>query len=62
MMTRKDYIKTAEILNLAISMGYITEQGEDFVIGLFAEMFQRDNARFDRNRFVDHCLTGWKAA
>ena len=56
MMTRKDYVEVAEILNLLFSIDYVKEGKEDFVIGLFAEMFQRDNARFDRNRFVDACL------
>lgn len=56
MMTRKDYVRTAEILNLLISIDYIKEGKEDFVIGMFAEMFQLDNDRFDRGRFVDACL------
>ena len=56
MMTRKDYVEVADILNLLFSIDYVKEGKEDFVIGLFAEMFQRDNARFDRNRFVDACL------
>ena len=55
-MTRKDYVEVADILNLLFSIDYVKEGKEDFVIGLFAEMFQRDNARFDRNRFVDACL------
>lgn len=61
MMTRKDYVATSEILNLALAMGHVTEEGKNFVIGQFAEMFQRDNARFDRTRFVDACLKGWQA-
>lgn len=56
MMTRKDYVRTSEILNLLISLGYIKENKEDFVIGMFAEMFQMDNDRFDRGRFVDACF------
>ena len=56
MMTRKDYVEVSEILNLLFKVGYVQENKESFIIGLFAEMFQRDNARFDRNRFVDACL------
>lgn len=57
MMTRKDYVRTSEILNLLFSIGYVKEGKEDFVIGMFAEMFQLDNDRFDRSRFYDACLT-----
>ena len=56
MMTRKDYIEISEILNLLFKIGYVKQGKEDFIMGLFGEMFQRDNARFDRNRFVDACL------
>jgi hypothetical protein len=51
MMTRKDYVETADILN-----GYIDQI--DFVILAtmaedFAEMFANDNERFDHQRFID---------
>jgi len=51
MMTRKDYVATAEILN-----GY--KDTIDFLllneIALdFAEMFTADNERFDEQRFID---------
>jgi hypothetical protein len=51
MMTRKDYVATAEILN-----GY--KDTLDFVILSeialdFAEMFQNDNERFNEQRFID---------
>ena len=51
MMTRKDYVATAEILN-----GY--KDTIDFLllneIALdFAEMFSEDNERFDEQRFID---------
>jgi hypothetical protein len=51
MMTRKDYVATAEILN-----GY--KDTIDFLllneIALdFAEMFQNDNDRFNEQRFID---------
>lgn len=57
MMTRKDYVRTSEILNLLFSIGYVKEGKEDFVVGMFAEMFQSDNDRFDRVRFADACFT-----
>ena len=56
MMTRKDYVRTSEILNLLFSIGYVKEGKEDFIVGLFAEMFQSDNDRFDRVRFADACF------
>jgi len=51
MMTRKDYVATAEILN-----GY--KDTIDFLllneIALdFAEMFAEDNERFNEQRFID---------
>lgn len=51
MMTRKDYVETANILN-----EYVDEI--DFVIlsdiaENFAEMFANDNPRFDHQRFID---------
>ena len=49
MMTRKDYIATAEILN------YVSDKTHPAVFSKmvvdFAEMFAKDNPRFDANRF-----------
>jgi hypothetical protein len=48
MMTRKDYIVTAEILNQGIP------HEKDLVIKMaheFADYFAKDNPRFDRTRF-----------
>ena len=60
MMSRKNYQEVAEIVNLLISIGYIQEGKESFVIGMFGEMFQRDNPRFERGRFVNACLENIK--
>jgi len=54
MMTRKDYVKTAEILSsykdlIADSFTY-----EDLV-DEFASMFEEDNPRFDSQRFWEAC-------
>ena len=51
MMTRKDYVETANILN-----EYVDEI--DFLILAdiaenFATMFANDNERFDHQRFID---------
>jgi hypothetical protein len=51
MMTRKDYIETANILN-----GY--KDKLDFIVLSdlaleFSEMFQNDNDRFDEQKFID---------
>jgi len=59
MMTRKDYVSTAEILaehrQAIISLG---KEGED-IFGLlvadFAEMFEEDNERFQGDRFDNAC-------
>lgn len=49
MMTRKDYIATAQILS------DVSDVVEDVVLYAlakdFADYFEKDNERFDRNRF-----------
>ncbi|CAB5218271.1 hypothetical protein UFOVP204_153 [uncultured Caudovirales phage] len=54
MMTRKDYVATAEILN---SYGSEIRQDvfEDMVQD-FIEMFSVDNERFDSDRFWEECF------
>ena len=50
MMTRKDYVKTAEILN-----GYVNTIATDTMVELvedFIEMFQNDNPNFDYEIFL----------
>jgi uncharacterized membrane protein len=50
MMTRKDYVSTAEILNSFVDVipsDTMIELVEDFV-----EMFQNDNPNFDYERFL----------
>jgi hypothetical protein len=50
MMTRKDYIATAEILK------YVSDKTHPAVFSKividFAEMFAKDNTRFDGNKFL----------
>lgn len=51
MMTRKDYVETANILNSKVDE-------IDFLIlsdlaEKFSEMFSKDNERFDHQRFID---------
>ena len=51
MMTRKDYVKTAEILNAQkdfIDFVYLSQIATDF-----ADYFEEDNPRFDYQRFID---------
>ena len=49
MMTRKDYVATAEILN------YVSDKTHPAIfskmVNDFAEMFAKDNDRFDVKRF-----------
>lgn len=53
MMTRKDYVETAEILNkFANVIDTITFQ--DLVFE-FSEWFSSDNPRFDENKFWNAC-------
>jgi hypothetical protein len=51
MMTRKDYIATAEILNsVSNEIDFLTLAN---VAEKFAEMFAKDNERFDHAKFID---------
>jgi hypothetical protein len=49
MMTRKDYIATAEILNYSSNKMHPALFAK--VVNDFAEMFAKDNPRFDVTRF-----------
>lgn len=56
MMTRKDYVSTAEILNnLYLDSPISSQEILDEAITAFADMFQADNDRFLRQRFIDEC-------
>jgi hypothetical protein len=53
MMTRKDYVTTAEILR-----GHLQDIDDttfDSLVESFAVMFREDNDRFLTDRFVDAC-------
>jgi hypothetical protein len=53
MMTRKDYVETAKILNqFANEIELKTFQD---LIFEFSEWFSADNPRFDENKFYDAC-------
>ena len=54
MMTRKDYVATAEILN-SYGSEIRLEVFEDLVND-FIEMFATDNEKFDSDRFWDECF------
>lgn len=49
MMTRKDYVSTAEILS-AVSNS-VSPEIHSHLVNEFSEMFAKDNPRFDRSRF-----------
>jgi hypothetical protein len=53
MMTRKDYVSTAEILK-----GYALELGQgsfEELVSDFGEMFETDNPRFNFDKFREAC-------
>ena len=54
MMTRKDYVATAEIIN-SYADNIKLEVLEDLVND-FIEMFAEDNERFDSDRFWEECF------
>lgn len=56
MMTRKDYVSTAEILDVLVAT--ISDEELPKVIDAieaFADMFAKDNERFQRNIFLHAC-------
>ena len=56
MMTRKDYVATAEILNcFYLDMPIGLEEKFDNMVKDFCIMFKEDNARFLVEKFVDAC-------
>jgi hypothetical protein len=59
MMTRKDYVSTAEILadirDGLESLGVEGEQIFSDLVNDFAEMFKDDNDRFLSGKFFDAC-------
>ena len=54
MMTRKDYVETAKILNLFVDE-MDSKTFKDLVFE-FSEWFSADNPRFDENKFWDACV------
>ena len=53
MMTRKDYVATANILNDVIEFMHPAAYAE--IVTKFADMMEADNERFDRDRFEQAC-------
>jgi len=54
MMTRKDYVATAEIINSyadEIKLTVLEDLVNDFIV-----MFAEDNERFDSDRFWEECF------
>lgn len=59
-MTRKDYVKIAEVFKQYIE---VAEDGDDdvhaetvkFLASSMAYMLKRDNAAFNRDKFLDAC-------
>jgi hypothetical protein len=53
MMTRKDYVETAKILNQFIDR--VDSHEFNDLIFEFSEWFASDNPRFDETKFQDAC-------
>ena len=60
MMTRKDYIETAKILN-QFADSIDSHVFQDLVFE-FSEWFSADNPRFDEDKFWDACVKQLEAA
>ena len=53
MMTRKDYVTTAEILNKFLNK--IDAEDFDDLVFEFGEMFLADNSKFSEDKFSEAC-------
>ena len=61
MMTRKDYVATAKILNKMLDKITVAqEEAFDEMVMDFSDMFQADNERFLVDKFVDACYEDTK--
>jgi hypothetical protein len=58
MMTRKDYVATAEILNR--NADELGSNLLDTLANQFIEMFENDNPRFNADKFWEACFNGSK--
>jgi len=64
-MTRKHYSEVAEIIKSAMAERLDSEVSPYYAQGWFlsyvacglADMFQQDNPRFDRDKFMEACFT-----
>ena len=55
-MTRKDYVSTAEILNMFAKDQMSEADFEDLILE-FSDMFTADNPRFSTTKFQEACYT-----
>ena len=55
MMTRKDYVAVAEILNSS-AKDFMSQEDFQELVNDFADLFQADNPNFSPNRFELACF------
>jgi hypothetical protein len=55
MMTRKDYVFTADVINDMYHFSHATDKELENMALAFAEYFENDNDRFDRKIFFKAC-------
>lgn len=60
MMTRKDYVETANILNQFADR--MDSHSFNDLVFEFSEWFASDNPRFDETRFYDACVKEMQVA
>jgi len=62
MMTRKDYVAIAKIINgyfgSADQHDGLTANVHDFLIDPFIDLLANDNPNFDKERFWEACVNG----
>ena len=53
MMTRKDYVKVAKILNDYYSNNPVEISEFKYLVSDFSDMFKADNSNFNRDKFAE---------
>jgi hypothetical protein len=55
-MSRKDYEKAAALIRRMVANPEVNDLVTMEVMGAFIELFEGDNPRFDKDRFVKACM------
>lgn len=54
-MSKKDYVSIAKALSNSVKDGHVTARGRDILAIRMADVFAKDNPRFDSAKFIAAC-------